>query len=69
MFDKAEIEIPCAGCGSKTKKTVAWLKRNKTLTCACGAVVNIDADQIRREMHKVEKALDQLKRTLKRFGR
>lgn len=69
MFANAEIEIPCSNCSRKTKKTVAWLKNNKALVCGCGTRIEIDASQFNREMKKVQKSVDDLKRTLKRFGR
>ena len=28
-FDKEQIDIPCEGCGIKTKKTIGWIKSNK----------------------------------------
>lgn len=69
MFEKAELPIQCSKCGRKTKKTVAWLKSNRSLTCGCGARVDIDASQFNRKMKKVDKAVDDFKRSLKRFGR
>lgn len=69
MFDNAEIPIECANCGRKTKKTVAWLKNHTDFTCSCGTRITIDASQFIREMKKVDKSIDDLKRTLKRFGK
>jgi hypothetical protein len=69
MFDSAQIEIPCSQCGRKTKKTVGWLKTNSTLTCSCGTRISIDASQFRRELGNIDKAVNDLKRTFKRFGR
>jgi hypothetical protein len=68
MFEKAEIPIPC-DCGRKTKKTVAWLKTHKDFTCGCGRRIEVDASQFNREMKKVDKAIDDFKRSLRRLGR
>lgn len=69
MFEKAEIPITCGHCGRQTKKTVSWLNSNRTLHCGCGARIDIDASQFSREMKKVEKAVDDFKRSIKRFSR
>lgn len=67
MFEKAELPIPCVNCGNKTKKTVAWLKSHKTFTCGCGATV--DASPFVGSIKQANKAVDDFKRSLKRFKR
>lgn len=69
MFRDLKIGIPCGNCGRETEKTVTWLKHNAEFTCACGTLVKVDASQFNREMQKVDKAFDDLNRTLKRVSR
>lgn len=69
IFDKAEIEIPCAKCGSKTKKPIGWIKTNNKFVCSCGVTVNLDADQFRQAIAEADRSLDDLQRTIKSFGK
>lgn len=69
FLDNAEIEIPCSNCGGKTKKSIGWIKSNSQLTCACGTIINLDADQFRGEIAKVDASFANLQRTLKSFGK
>lgn len=67
-FDHGEIEIPCPGCGEKTKKTVAWLKANHELTCAgCSARIELQDAGFKRGIEEADKAIDDLARKLKRL--
>jgi hypothetical protein len=68
LFDNAELRVPCGNCSRETKKTVAWLKTHESFTCSCGTRTEIDARKFVRELQKVDKALDDLKRELERFG-
>lgn len=62
-FDSQKMDVPCQKCGHKMSQTVATLKRNPLLTCSrCGTQTQIKADQLRRELDKVDRALDDLKR-------
>lgn len=45
LFERATIGIPCPQCGTKTPKTVAWMKANKEYTCSCGRVIHLEADE------------------------
>jgi DNA-directed RNA polymerase subunit RPC12/RpoP len=42
MFDNQSIDIPCPGCGHKTRKTIAWLKSHRHYTCRCGSRIDLD---------------------------
>ncbi len=72
MFDEIEIDIPCPSCNSKLKTTVEKLRTNPILHCNhCGDDIKINADisKFDRETQKVEKSLNNLKKTLKKFGK
>ena len=69
FLDSAEIEIPCQKCGSKTKKSIGWVRAHSEFTCACGATTTLDASQFKSEIAKVERSLADLQRTLKQFGK
>ncbi len=69
MSDTATIGIPCPKCGHKTQKSIGWIKANKEFVCVCGRKVALDADHLLGEIAKAEKALTQLKESLKKFKR
>lgn len=67
--DSHELELPCAKCGRKTKKSIGWIKTNNSFVCACGTTIRLDADQFRGEIAKVDKAIADLEHTIKSFGK
>lgn len=60
MFDQQTIEIPCSNCGKNTKKTVGWLKTNKSFVCHCGTTINLNASNLLRELKEAERSLNKL---------
>src|ERR1700730_826043 len=45
MFDDAVLGFPCPQCAHKTKKTIAWIKANNSLSCeGCGGVIHLNRD-------------------------
>ncbi len=47
-----EIDVPCANCGSKTKKPLGWLRENNEFVCGnCGTLV----DECRRIASEFDK--------------
>lgn len=46
MFDNAPITIKCPKCAEQTVKPLVWLKTNKSLTCTCGNVLNLNSDEL-----------------------
>jgi DNA-directed RNA polymerase subunit RPC12/RpoP len=60
-FDMQEIGLPCAKCGHKTPKTIAWLKSNDEFACAgCGSQIRIDAGdlaELRVRLAELEKKI------------
>lgn len=69
FLDKEEIEFPCENCSCKTKKTIAWLNTNNKFICACGTEIIINADQLKTNVAKIEKAISDMERSLKNLGR
>jgi len=64
MFDDAVIGFPCPQCAHKTKKAIAWIKANDTLSCeGCGDVILLERDFL-RGLHEDDKSIAHLKRVL-----
>lgn len=69
-LDSSTIDVPCPGCGKKSKQRIGRLKRDPTLTCAgCGASIAVDAKQLRDAIRSVEKSLNDLTRRLGNLGK
>ena len=69
FLDNQVIDFPCPKCGRKHPKTVGWLKANRQLVCSCGANITIDNSDFVAGVAGVDKAMDDLKRQLKNFGK
>lgn len=69
ILDSAGIQLPCKQCGRVMKKTVGWVKRNMEFTCRCGAVIRLDADEVGREFAKIDRALAEFQRTVKKLNK
>jgi hypothetical protein len=64
MFDDAVIGFLCRQCAHKTKKTIAWVKANDTLSCeGCGCVIPLERDFL-GGFHDDDKSIDHIKRML-----
>lgn len=36
-----EIDVPCPNCGTKTRKSIAWLRSNDEFLCRnCGTIID-----------------------------
>ena len=69
FLDGQSVEIPCPSCGHKTAKTVGWLKANHHFTCRCGARIEIKDQGFTRGVADAERAMDDLRRSLRNLGR
>ncbi len=69
ILDNTLIDIPCERCGRKTKKRIGWIKRHREFTCRCGAQIVLDADQVVREIARVEHNLASLNRVFEQLGK
>ena len=64
-IDSQPIEIPCPSCGKKLNEQIGRVKCSPTLTCpSCRQAFALDAHQLRRVIESVQKAADQLGRSL-----
>lgn len=72
QLDSIDVDIPCPNCGAENKVTLAQIKREESINCiGCGAVIHLkDKDgSVKKGTRQVQNALDDLDRTLRRFGR
>lgn len=70
VLDSQSIELACPNCARKFTETIGKLKTNPRLTCrGCGGAISIHADDLRREIAKVDKALADLGRSVRRLGK
>ncbi len=61
------LEMPCPQCSGKVRATMSDVAQQRTKTCSRGHRVEL-VDQ-GRGARNVQRELDKLERTLKRFGR
>lgn len=69
LFEDAEIAIPCPKCGQKHKKSVRWIRANKELSCPCGAVVALEADELLEGIEQADEAIDKFGADIKAIGK
>lgn len=65
ILDDESIDIPCENCSSETPKTIGWLKTNSQFICSCGAVIEIDSDDLIREIKTIERSIADLEKTFR----
>ena len=59
MFENANIDLNCPGCGHKMTKTLGWITSHKQMLCSgCGETIHLDTDQLARDFKKLDKILD-----------
>jgi len=44
------ILIPCDKCAAKTRKSLLWIKKNKTLSCKCGHTTSLKTEAFEHEI-------------------
>jgi len=69
ILDNSEIDITCPKCSRITKKSVGWIKSNTQFTCACGTIITLDTSQFRREISKIDSAITDLQKTIKKLNK
>jgi len=67
--DKAEVEVTCENCGSKTKKSVAWMKEHGEFECGCGTMIRVDPGRFRKELVNAESESDGSLGLLEKLGK
>ena len=71
-IDSLEVDIPCPQCEAQNKVSLGQIEREETIQCSnCGVAINLrDKDgSVRRGTRDIQRALDDLDRTLSRFGK
>ena len=69
--DTWEVSLTCPKCKAQNKISLAQVKREETIQCVgCGTGINLkDKDRsVQKGTEQVQRALDDLERTLRRFG-
>ena len=70
LFDSSVVKIPCPKCGHEQPQSIGWLKSHNELICAsCGNKVAIDNREFIRIFEEMEKALADLRGTIRDLGR
>lgn len=59
------LVISCPQCKKKTKRKLSELNPGKEVSCSCGFTVSFSGDDLRG----VQRSLNDLKKTLKNFGK
>lgn len=63
---KSQFKVPikCPGCGRTSQKSLKDLERSPTVTCTCGARIEVGGDlkKINRSMGDLEKSFKKLER-------
>ena len=61
------VEISCAKCGKKTRRTIAWVRENSRYTCtACGSHELVDQKGLEDKAAKVATVIGRAMRAM--FG-
>ncbi len=70
-ISKQKIDAPCPACGHKNSITLAQVNREETITCLCGQRIQLqDSDgSSKRATQNINRAMTDLKKALKGFGR
>lgn len=69
-LDSQSIELPCPHCSRKLRETIGKIKTNPILRCRqCGKDFQVNAEQFTAKFAKVEKALANMQRSLRRLGK
>ena len=61
--------IKCLACGRTTKKSIAWVKNNKSFTCVCGSETRLDSLEFKATVAKLEAELKKAEQTARHSGR
>jgi len=64
FLDRAVIRLACRVCGHVTKRSVAWIKTNDELACACGTRIRVDADRFKKQVAEAERLKAALEHSL-----
>lgn len=69
-FLDSQTTVPCPTCGTSTKTTLRRVRAGSTIRCPRGHQIKLVTDSAsRREMDKADRAMKDLQRTLRNFGK
>jgi hypothetical protein len=68
-FNDERLDFNCPGCDAPVKITLGEARRSPTMRCPNGHTIDIDASDLDRKTKEVERAMRDLDRTLKDFGK
>lgn len=70
VLDSQRIEFPCPHCSGKLGQTVRQIKAQQDIRCPhCGKTFVVDARQFKREIAKIDEALEDLGKALRRLSK
>ncbi len=61
-LDHVTISIPCK-CGTKTDKTIGWIKSNTEFVCICGITIPLNSDYFTLKIADVKNMLADYKKS------
>jgi len=56
-------------CKNKLSETIGKLRTNPQLTCRCGKIINVEANQLNAGIESVEQSLANLRRAIRSIGK
>lgn len=65
FLDDAPLEFPCPECGRKVKTTVGDGRRNRSIRCAGGHLIEVEGSSLDSATREVEQSLDKIMRRFK----
>ena len=68
-FDDHRIDFECPKCNATMQITLGEVRRSPTVTCPSGHEIHLEASDLDAKTKDVERALADLDRTFKNFGR
>jgi hypothetical protein len=68
-FLDISLSIECPKCGSKSKKSLRWIKTHDEFTCHCGAIVSLKSESLQNKVASAEKGLAELQEQLRKFSK
>jgi hypothetical protein len=67
-LNREKIDIGC-DCGATVASTIAEVRRSPRLACPkCGATIQVDGSDVDRGVRNLDRAFDEMDRTIRRIG-
>ncbi len=65
FLDDTPLEVPCPDCGRKVKTTVGDGRRNRSIRCPGGHLIEVEGSSLDSATRKVEQSVDKVLRRFK----